>query len=63
MLLGAVETREEREGFSLGWTGSLAGVQSPVNQAWKTPENAAERVSIAGVMPGEDFQLGAKPWT
>lgn len=38
MLLGAVEKREEREGFSLGWTGSLAGVQSPVNQAWKTPK-------------------------
>lgn len=44
MLLGAVEKREEREGFSLGWTGSLAGVQSPSTKHGKrrkTQRNAS----------------------
>lgn len=42
---------------------SLAGIQSPVNRAHQTPpENAAERVSIAGVRPGEG-EGGLPAWS
>lgn len=43
---------------------SLAGVHPvPRQPSTETTENAAERVSIAGVRPREDFQLRSSRWT